>query len=86
MALGLTKTPSGIDFDLEVPPDTDFLFLMETLSQMHPGCKRLTNIEDSIFKEMFIVVNGEVVFSNELDQLSLVDQTNMSFVMRYQGG
>jgi len=35
---------------------------------------------------MFIVMNGEVVFSNELDQLSLVDQTNMSFVMRYQGG
>jgi len=86
MVLGFSKTPSGVSLVVDILPGNDFASFMEKLAEMYPDCQRLTNPEDNIFKEMLIVVNGEVVLSNELHRVSLQDPTNISFVMRYQGG
>ena len=84
--LGLSKTPQGVNVDIEISSVTNLISLFEELAKTYPGFHRLTQPTDDLYNNLLIAIDDEFVLDPIQDQVRIHDRSTVFMIVRYQGG
>ena len=84
--LGLSKTSGSTELEIFINPGTSLQGLLEQIAIKHPEFQSFIDPKHDRLSDILIVVDGVVVISTELGDITLQDQSIVTLLGRYKGG